>query len=200
MRNCSNPYYPLKNGLSIEYQTTTGKTVSSYVTSVSDVTADSAKLTFFFPEKKLTLDQNVTCVNGSIRTGSFMNLGAAGQMKTETKSVEGDLMPRDLAPGSTWSTKYKVLATVAGREMTMDVTSDAKVIGEEQVTVPAGTFTALKVEETTTNSFVIPGVPAMKPTVSVTTQWWVRDVGAVKMVTPSPEGDVVTVATKVTNP
>ena len=89
---------------------------------------------------------------------SYINAGATGneQITMRTLKAIGEFLPRNLHVGSVWTNSYEVEATntnpVAVRmgfgttRMTTTTTTTNKAIGEVTVTVPAGTFTAIKVE------------------------------------------------------
>jgi hypothetical protein len=191
--NCNHPYYPLKNGNEIDYRVTSGGQTTDYVLKVSDVTYSSAKLNISFTKPSpMTIVQSLQCLDGTIRTDGYLDMGAAmsgGTLKTETKSVSGDLMPKNLEVGTTWTTKYDTLITMQGAnlppgigKMSGAVESVNKVEKEESVTVPAGTYQALKVRVDTTATVIITGLPTGPTTTKQTNyQWWVKGVGMVKM-------------------
>jgi hypothetical protein len=56
-------------------------------------------------------------------------------------------LPIDAAPGKTWSSKYTIVA-LDGTKIAFDIT--AKFLAREKVTVPAGTYDALVLEESGT--------------------------------------------------
>jgi len=205
--DCDHPYYPLKDGNEIDYRVTSGGTTTDYAMTVSDVTENSAKLNIIFTTPTaMTVVQNIQCAEGTIRTDGYMDMGSAmtgGKIKTVTKSVSGDLMPKTLAVGTTWTTKYDTVVTMQGTglpaglgQMTATVESTNKVLNEESITVPAGTYTALKVQVDTTTQVTIPGMPTGPTTTKMTNyQWWVKGVGMVKTVDAA--GTSPMVATKV---
>ena len=91
----------------------------------------------------------------------------------KTTSNEGVTLPGDIQSGDHWSQTLGV--EVSADNLTMDFTieNSFKAAGYEVVSVPAGTFDALKVEmESTTNG----GNPITQ------TLWYVQDVGLVKSV------------------
>lgn len=192
LTDCSHPYYPLKDGNQINYQVTAGGKKFEYVLTVSDVTDNSARLNIAITDPQpMTIVQDIQCSGGTIRTNGYMDLGAAmtgGQMKTETKNVTGDLMPKELSAGTTWTTKYDTIISMKGADlpvslsqMTGTVESVNLVQSEETVVVPAGTYKALKVKVDTTTTVTIPGVPTGPSTTKQTNyQWWVKGVGMIK--------------------
>lgn len=206
---CGNPYYPLKAGDEIEYQNTGTGGKSSYVMKVVEAAPGSAKIEFTFSaptEVKMT--QKIFCEEGRVRTDSYIDLtsGAGGiQMKSETEGVEGDLMPKDPKVGSTWTTKYSMTSQFEGVEipsqfkgMKMVIESTNKVLAEEKITVPAGTYTTLKVSVTSSMKMSMAEMPVNIPSSSMTYyEWWAKGVGLVKVASGGGAGKWETVATRV---
>ncbi|MDD5251324.1 MAG: hypothetical protein PHT12_01650 [Patescibacteria group bacterium] len=203
---CRHPYFPLKNGYEIAYRVDAAGRSFDYVMKQSDVTDASAKLSFAFTyPKSFTATQNIICDKGNIRTDGYLDLGGAmtGTVKTETKNVVGDMMPKSLAVGSEWTTTYETVMDYSGMnvpglkgQVAGKVTAKNKVTAEEDVEVPAGKFRALKVESETTSTATVPGMPTPpQPSKSVTYQWWVAGIGLVK--TTDAAGTMNTVATRI---
>jgi hypothetical protein len=202
---CSHPYYPLAKGYAVEYQTTTGGKVFSYSTRVTEQTGESIKLVNHV--NQIDVEQTINCSGGSLRAEGYADLGSAlkGQkITTETKSVSGEMLPKDLHVGSSWDTDFHVIlhgiASFGDADAT--ITATHKALAEESVTVPAGTYTALKVETKTTIVMKIQSLGDLPPITIATTEWWVKGVGLVKTKTAAvaSEGDSITEATKVTLP
>ncbi len=154
---CDHPYYPLRVGTKMSYASSAKSALrSSYSWEVTEVSGDHAKLAYHF-SPTLTTVSDVTCTDGSLRMDSYINTATASgneQMTMKTLNASGQFLPRDLRVGSEWTNSYEVEATntnpVAVRmgfgTTRMITTTTNKAIGEETVTVPAGTFTAIKVE------------------------------------------------------
>ena len=116
-------------------------------------------------------------------------------------------MPANAAAGTTWSNSQTIRMdstggpTAALGAITSTTTEQSRAVGEESVTVPAGTYDALKVEVTRTTAAKFSGTPAgvklpeMPPSTATSTEWWVKGIGMVKMVTKS-EGTTSTVEAK----
>jgi len=207
---CDNPYYPLKAGDEIEYQSTGAGGKTTHTMKVVEATGESAKIKFTFSApSEVTMTQNIFCEGGRVRTDAYIDLtsGAGGvQMKSETEGVEGDLMPKDPKVGSTWTTRYSMTSKFEGVKvpgnfegMKMALESVNKVLAEEKITVPAGTYTALKVEVVSSMKMSMPGLPVPIPPSSMTFhEWWVKGVGLVKVASAdSKAGKWETVATRV---
>ncbi len=187
---CSNEYYPLTSGRSITYSTTPvgGRETTITFKFLESATADIKIEQSFSSERgPLTITTEADCVNGAIVSKGYADFGSAISglnIRTETESVDGVFMPARLAVGTEWTTTYRMIlhtddarfrAMMDGKRQTATVTS--KVIGEESITVPAGTFRALKVEQqTTVNSEMLGGQEISVPG----TLWLVKDTGMVK--------------------
>lgn len=196
---CDNPYMPFRVGDEIEYKNSGGGSEYSYTMKVVEVKPGFAKIEyeFKFPEK-MKMTQNIFCQDGAITTDSYFDFSATGgsagvQMKSS--GVSGDLIPRDVQVGSTWTTKYDMATSYSGLDLPAEVQMpnlkmaiiiDNKVLSEEKVTVPAGSFKALKVESVSSVDMSMPEVAGFTMPQTATQakvsfyQWWVKDVGMVK--------------------
>jgi len=111
------------------------------------------------------------------------------KVRIETEKIEGVLMPEGLRDGSTWTSSYVMKMTPedgslpAYARMSSEVSVVNTVVGEETITVPAGTFNALKVESVSTTITAMTGLPVSVPPSETTVteyEWWVKGVGMVK--------------------
>ena len=214
---CENPYMPFSTGDVIEYKTTGLHDNSSYTMKVTDVQPGSAKIEYEMNVgHKMTVSQNIFCKNGDITTDTYMDFSSGTNnllVTAKTKEVSGQLMPKDLQIGTVWQNKYVMNYSYQGSNLQpgltgyeMTITTNNKVLAEEKVTVPAGTFTALKVEATSTMDMSMPQIPESArsglnqsdlskllnqksiTSTSVTMyEWWVKNIGLVK-VTSSASG------------
>lgn len=84
-------------------------------------------------------------------------------------------VPADVTPGASGTTTSVVTVMTGSTTMTYTSQRDVTVVGEEPITVPAGTFRALKVEAlvTTTTS-------STSTQRGLNTVWWVPGVGRVR--------------------
>jgi hypothetical protein len=111
----------------------------------------------------------------------------------------GVTVPSDLSVGSAWSQVVTSTARfkVAGVWYTENqvVTTSYRVVGEESVTTPAGTFQALKVQFTTRTHKTAPdfGQGINLRNATSTTQWWARDVGIVRSIVDTGSGSPTTI-------
>ncbi|HVM90982.1 MAG TPA: hypothetical protein VMU11_03750 [Verrucomicrobiae bacterium] len=202
---CSNPYYPFKPGSKITYQTSGGGLNSTYSMEVLDSgNADTHKLSYTFNVNghSNSITQEFACDNGGIHAKGQLDLSSAmgGQFSYQTDSVDGPFLPSDMSVGQQWTTTYKVTlhtsnATMAriieGKHQTTTVSS--KVVGEEDVTVPAGTYHALKVQmDITINTEITPN-----PIHTTTVTWFVKNIGMVKSISTTNGSESTTEATEV---
>lgn len=186
--SCSNAYYPFTPNTSILYGMTGGTATSDFTMAVLDSgTAGTHKMEYTFnvrgTENKIS--QEFSCEGGTIRAKGYLDFASAFAqgISFETKSVSGEFLPEDLSTGKKWEmTIQSVVRTdnpqlkslLDGKEQNMNISSE--VLGEESVTVPAGTFTAKKIKQTIdTRSAMMPGSIIIDQTI-----WLVRDIGLVK--------------------
>lgn len=91
----------------------------------------------------------------------------------KTTSNDGVTLPGDIQSGDDWSQTLGVEVGANNLTMNFTIENSFKAAGYELVSVPAGTFDALKVEmESTTDG----GDPITQ------TLWYVKDVGLVKSI------------------
>lgn len=194
---CGNPYYPFKPGLAVAYGVTPpASTVGSsdYVLRVVSVSGTTATIRAEMAGGAAA-DMTADCASGSVALKGSSGLGAAMeglQFKTTVLSSSGTYMPSDVAAGVTWSNEEKIKMEVTGGPgaiagmgpITLTTKEDSKAIGEESVTVPAGTYTAMKVElKRTTTSEISGSSVKIPPSTATSTEWWVKGIGMVKTVT-----------------
>ena len=71
---------------------------------------------------------------------------------------------------------------------TQVITTEYRAVSEESVSVPAGTFPAIKVEITSTTHKTEPDLGVNLTAVSSITQWWTRGIGMVRSVIDTGSG------------
>jgi hypothetical protein len=189
---CANPYYPAVQGASHVYAGTSSDVGAfSFTQTISEVRADGFTLTSQFDE--LTLSQEWSCGPDGIALLDYAGGGAAAIHTTglqgtfTTTDMSGVTLPANVSAGSTWNQAFSLEAVLdmgeAGEASgTGSATIDYQAIGFEPVTVPAGTFDAMRVESTlSTNieaTFAGLTVPVMLTTHTVS--WFVEGIGRVK--------------------
>ncbi|MDP3794013.1 MAG: hypothetical protein Q8R07_04670 [Candidatus Uhrbacteria bacterium] len=203
---CSSPYYPLHDGYAVTYRINANGNPSSYTLSATTLSATKVKLKANFGS--IVTEQILNCADGHLTAEGFLDIASATQgknIKTETKKMSGEVAPKDMKVGTEWETGYEI--SIKGTDIgdtSSKIISKNKVVSEESVTVPAGTFTALKVSTVTDMVMEIPELGSFPVNGLTSTSWYVKDVGMVKSVThglSAGEGDTsVTEATKVSKP
>ncbi|MFC1638790.1 hypothetical protein ACFL26_00785 [Patescibacteria group bacterium] len=201
---CSHPYYPLSEGYSIAYQTDLAEATGiTFVMAVVESGADSARVEYRFSEpSNVVMAQELECVGGQINTKGYMNmaegLGQDGGMEFETVNVEGALMPTNVGVGSEWTTAYDTVMNMGDIPLPPGMPSQVNarvsqrnvVLAEEDITVAAGTFRALKFEVRMITEMDMPGLPVPpEPVEILSSQWWAKGVGMVR--SESQDGMVV---------
>ncbi|MCE9586265.1 hypothetical protein K8R04_03025 [Candidatus Uhrbacteria bacterium] len=188
---CESAYYPLKEGSSILYTSYTGGTEVPFKIAVLEHDGANIKLQYDITVQGRVahINQELVCENGAIRGKGyfdFMQAFTGLDISYDVLEMSGEIFPSNFRVGSEWNTKTKVKINTAdtgtiGRMMNGMIASTSiasKVVAEESVTVPAGTFTAMKVEQTVTMDQTIGGRPVHN--VTQNTAWYVKDVGLVK--------------------
>lgn len=195
---CDHPYYPLRQGTKTTYTSQSGSINSRFNWEVTALTPEKATLRYTF-DRGLTMDSDIFCGTDGLLIKSYLNMGSAlagGSVNAKTISSSGHFLPSDLRVGSTWTSTYQVetentnpdAVRLGMRTSQMDLKIENKALGEESVTVPAGTFTALKIEAKNTMKMKLgPNLPAVNSTFT-TYSYFVRGKGMVKSVTNGVSG------------
>lgn len=186
--DCFNLYYPLKTGSSIEYRMKGGSLDIPFKIEVAEHTKDSVKLNYVFSVKgqETSVTNELVCENGNIHGKGYFDFASkltGIDFTYETVSMKGDILPSDLAVGRSWNFDAETIvhtndarmkAVIDGKHQKTH--AESKVVGEEEVTVPAGTFKALKIDQTIAIDTGISNVV----TTTTASSWYVKDIGLVK--------------------
>lgn len=189
---CDNPYLPVAAGRQWVYQMS-GVASDRFTRTIVSVSGDG------FADRDQFSSGTVRegawrCQSGNLialTPGTAPAVSAAGmRFEFTVESNEGVTLPADLRPGRTWSQRLVYSGRQTVGELTIesrnDLTTSCKAIGEEQVTVPAGTFQALRVECTYAMKITLQGTTLPLNTSGV--NWYVRGMGVVKSVDQSDAG------------
>lgn len=211
--SCGNPYYPFKVGLTIAYSVTPFTKVAGdadYTISTVSVFGNKATMRTEMAGG-VSADMEVDCASGSVESNGMSGLGADNTgFKMTVVSSSGTFMPMDAAAGSTWSNSKTTRMDPTGEaaagmgSLTMITTEESQAVGEESITVPAGTYNALRVESTHTTTTKFSNMPAGMavgegtPSTYTFTEWLVKGIGVVKTVTKSESGISTTEARSIT--
>jgi hypothetical protein len=193
---CDHPYSPLKKGFTLHYKSSNGQESNWKVESVNGNKATVAiawRRDKSEPPKKVQME--VDCNGGAISL-DFTRLGE-NREGTDVKFVRhsGSFLPPapKLKAGYTWNTTETVEMAnpPKTKPLVLDIRTRHKVEGTESVTVPAGTFEALKITAENEISTPIPEanrndgnarsatMPGMT-THTTSTYWLVKGIGMVK--------------------
>jgi hypothetical protein len=207
---CDHPYFPLRAGHSITYQSNVAGRTVTYSQAVTEANADHAKMEYTFgTSTKVSID--IECSADGIRGLSNIDmsgmLGGQSTVKSTTKSAQGSILPKDFRVGSEWSGSFESEVEIDNEMMKkagithIESTNELshKAVAAERVTVPAGTYDTIKVE--TTTKVMMKMSPTAKPTELTTTtvEYWAKDVGLVKSVNTTQNSTWTMEATKVVN-
>lgn len=185
---CDNAYYPVKSGATWDYQ-------------MSGTSADTFTHSIVSAGEKEFSDQDAfgsgttrtgqwRCEDGNLISltpgGASTAVAAAGLVFTFTVTENtGVTIPANLDVGSTWSQDIKFESSQDVGGIQMDTQNEASTsctaMGRESVTVPAGTFDALKVECNTKLTIGMNGIP-IYTLEGPSTAWYALGVGMVKNV------------------
>ena len=148
---CDNPYMPAVEGAA---WTSNLHTQQGDVTQVDTIT-DAGSDAFLVETVRPNTDYVVTwyCTpegllwlqtDGGMFSGIFQTEGLT--QTWETVSYDGVSLPKDIQPGDTWSSSQQLKATDSTGSRQFDINIDFQAVGMESVTVPAGTFNAMRID------------------------------------------------------
>jgi hypothetical protein len=182
--DCDHPYFPVSQGATWHYETT-GNPSSTYTHSILSVGDSGFVDQYAFDSSGTTTSNQWKCEDGNLTTLT-PSVAADGETFTFTiTSNSGVTIPADLRIGSSWSQEltYEQTGEVSGVEINNmnQMTTTCTATGRESVTVPAGTFEALRLECNSKITITIAGIdPIVIDTSSVA--WYAEEVGMVKTV------------------
>lgn len=184
---CANPYYPVREGATWNYQGTSSIIEPyTFTDTITSVRADGFTLTSEFDG--LTRTQEWACTPQGIvalQMGAGLTTSQTN-LTVETQSASGVTYPVEINAGDTWSHSIEFTGTmdIAGNpgEAEGRTQSDFAALGIESVSVPSGTFEAMKIQVQTTFEATV-GFQGMSIPVTFTTttiSWYAEGVGWVK--------------------
>ena len=152
---CTNVYYPVRQGAAWTYKSTGGPAGEySFTDTITSVRENGFTLSTQIGD--LTRTQEWTCTAEGL---AALQLGGAPaamlnsqniQLNLDINNATGVTFPSQIKPGDQWQQTMNVTGNVTMMNEEADATGNAQMnfsaIGNESVTVPAGTFDALKVE------------------------------------------------------
>lgn len=187
---CPNPFFPLEEGLKLTYRA--GSSELTISTRGVTPTPEGLKGLLAVDLKGRSGETEAFCTSEGVRTGlgglEGTLLSASG-MKVEVVSAEGVAVPpaARMVPGSSWKNSLSVKLQPpegskmpAGMVLASTFDKEATVLEEEEVTVGAGTFKALKVKNLTTARASRPGAQGRSIESFI---WFAPGVGIIKVAT-----------------
>lgn len=192
---CANPLFPIVEGATWTYSSTgaAGATQPySFTDTITEVREDGFTLTTQFTD--LTRTQEWSCRPEGLVALQLGSGPAAGlstsQMNLEltTSNINGVTLPSTVTDGQTWnySLDFTGNMDIAGTpaEATGNMNSTFNAAGMENVTVPAGNFSGMKILISPTMNIQATHQGITVPVVftGTSTVWFVPNVGWVKMV------------------
>ena len=188
---CANTYYPVREGATWSYQST-GSPAGAYAftDTITPIREDGFSLSSRFGD--LTRTQEWACKPEGLVALQLGGTSAATlntqnmQLNLEVKNVSGVTYPSEINVGDQWqhNLDFEGKMSVANQEgsATGNAQTNFNAIGNENVTVPAGTFDALKIQiDTTLNINVsVQGISVPVKFSGSYSYWFVKDVGWVK--------------------
>ncbi len=180
---CTNQYFPNAKGDTWEYSGS--NTLISNYSRIDTVTASSTEA--FTVESNLAgvvYSLPYTCSPAGILAtnpvqeyaGALLNSPNA-PIKVELTSNEGVSLPSNVVPGDTWQQSSDFNATAENVNISGRFVFDYTATGYEQVTVPAGSYNALRVDATI--RIEVSGFRILAGTYTTST-WMVAGIGVVK--------------------
>ncbi len=184
---CANTYYPVKKGATWTYKISGLPTgTSTYVDTITDVRSDGFTDSSVF-DNKLTRTSQWSCkpdglLELSLGSGASAITASNTQAQFTVTNSSGVTLPSSISNGQSWSYKLDIQGQMSLQNNTVQSQGTAsyqlKSLGNESVTVPAGTFNAMKVQINGTFNVQVSVMP-----VSVTinaTAWYAPNTGLVK--------------------
>lgn len=185
---CENQYYPVREGATWSYASTGGPTGPySYTDSIGAVRPDGYTLTSQF--KDLTRTQEWACKPEglvALQLGGAALVAQKIKLQIDTQNASGVSFPTRINTGDAWDYGLDFTGKMEVAGNPGDASGNDKVhfkaLGVESVTVPAGTFDAMKIQaDTTLNITVnINGLSVPVVFTSSYTYWYASNVGEVK--------------------
>lgn len=188
---CANAYFPVREGSTWTYKSVGGPTGEfSFTDSVTSVREDGFTLTTQFD--KLTRTQEWSCTSDGLVALQIGGPAAASlnmqdmQFNLNVENVSGVTFPNTISQGDQWQHTLGFTGDldIVGQKAvaTGNAQSSFTALGQESVTVAAGTFDAMKIQADTTLSITatVQGLSIPVTLSSTYTFWFAQGVGWVK--------------------
>ena len=194
--NCNNPLWPVASGANWSYESN-GSALGQYTftNTISDAGTDGFGLTVQY-STGVTAAQAWQCQAGNLislsvggGTAATLSTSNGTNAHTETTGNSGVTLPALVSASNAWSQTMNLSGTVNmpdGKSGSSEGTyvADFSAVGIESVSVPAGSFDAMRIEVTTVYTLNITVEGLTVPTVvnNAATLWYAPGVGLVMSV------------------
>lgn len=190
---CANTYYPIHEGATWTYKSTGASSGDYEVTeTITAVRKDGFTVTSLIGDEPQIqewgcTEQGLVTLQLSNSTAATLSTQSVG-LDLEMKNASGVTFPKKLEPGQEWSHELEFIGKVGISDTSAmaggRVHTDFIARGMESITVPAGTFEAMKVDTVTTldTNMKVQGWEVPSAFTSTSTFWFVKDVGWVKTI------------------
>jgi hypothetical protein len=193
---CDHPYFPVSDGVVLTYsQEAPG--AATEMTQEFEVLSED---TFYVHQTVsgegavLTADGEWSCTDeGLVQTSKIALDVSVPGIEFSDLEFSGVTLPsaEEFVEGARWQSTYSAAGTAEVSEVAVaydvEIVQDNTLMRFEEVTVPAGTYEAARVESTETLSLTANGT-ALPETVGRTTTWYAEGVGIVKIQTEMEGG------------
>lgn len=190
---CANSLYPVVEGATWTYAGTGGPAGSyAFTDTITVVRPDGFTLTSVF-NNEVTRTQEWICkpeglvamqlpgVAGSLTANQF-------QAQFEASDIRGITLPASVSPGEKWPFGLNIKGTLTAGSTTAQADGDAgfafQAISLESISVPAGTFNAMKIDTVLTLDFTatVSGLSVPLKLILNGASWYAPGIGMVKTV------------------
>jgi hypothetical protein len=189
---CASDYYPVVAGTTWTYSGTGFSGDFTWTSTITDVSETGFTLTNYFTD--VTTTQQWSCTTEGLAALAYgggpeatLNVTGGVSGTYETVDTTGVTFPAHIATGDTWEQSFTIHGELdmSGESLGIadgTVTQSYVALGLESVTVPAGSFEAMKVQATLAFDLQVSlqGLTVPMDFSSDTTNWWVQGIGWVK--------------------
>lgn len=182
-----NPYFPAVTGASWTYSVAG----DSYTQTIVEATAENMIVRMEMPGQEPVEAEYLCTEDGILMSGLTGDLldDLDASADVEVISMEGVTYPYDLEPGYNWQSEVVMQMQMVVEGMSVDSTttvkSDSTAIGVESVTVPAGTFDAMRISEQSevVMEMTMMGMSMPLPGITTSSETWLTEgIGMVLLV------------------
>lgn len=195
---CANPLMPVVNGATWTYTGSSNQDGTyRYQDVITEVREDGFTITSLYNDSQ-GYTQQWACKSEGLMALQIPGMAALAMQQLnanfQTSSIEGVILPREVAPGDQWSFSLDLSGTISTNGISAlasgEAVYDMTAAGMESLTVPAGTFQAMRINGVMTinATATVSGLPLPVRVTLTTTSWYAPGVGMVRAVT---DGELV---------